>query len=90
METIQILQQIPPATAMAALLTMPWAALAMLHAFGAASRGRHDDNWSKRAVAAVRWAGASIKPLQRQDIAAHQVTIARAAQRGHQFLPHAA
>jgi hypothetical protein len=93
MEIVQILQQLAPATVTVALLTLPWAALAALHAFGAVSRDRHDDNWSVRASAAVRWVGAVAEPVQRQAIALRRITAVRASGRcdqGRVFLPHAA
>jgi hypothetical protein len=93
MQTIQMLQQFAPATAMVAIWTLPWITVAAQHAFGVAARDQRDDNWGDRALAAVRWAGAVIEPAPRQNIYVRQVVVARASERSRfdrQLLPHAA
>jgi hypothetical protein len=93
METVQMLQQFAPATAMVALWTLPWVTLAASHAFGVAARDQHDDDWRDRAHAAVRWASAMIGPAQRQNIDVRQVVVARGSARSgldRELLPHAA
>jgi hypothetical protein len=54
METLQTIQQLAPATAVAALLALPWIAALVMHAFGSANISMHDDKWNTRAAAAMR------------------------------------
>jgi hypothetical protein len=93
MDATQIYLQLAPATVLAALWALPWFTLALLFGFSAAVRGRHEDEWNDRALAAMRWAGTVIEPRQRQEIVVRQAALARVSARGglHQeFLPHAA
>jgi hypothetical protein len=57
METLQTIQQLAPATTVAALLALPWIAALVMHAFSSTAITMHDDKWNTRAAAAMRWAG---------------------------------
>jgi hypothetical protein len=77
METLQMFQQFGPAATAFAVLALPWAALAAMHAFSALTSDSLDDTWRNRAGAALRWAGtvAALAP----KVACAQVQYAQAA-----------
>jgi hypothetical protein len=82
METLNTIQQLAPATTVAALLALPWVTAFFMHLAGSAASVAHDDKWSLRAVAAQRWAGTLGAPRKSAVAARHAQFAAE--------LPHAA
>jgi hypothetical protein len=95
MQTLQTIQQLAPAT-IVAFVTLPWITAALLHVFSAASRSAHDDQWTLRAGAALRWAGEPLVPARGRentvvDFSAHRNSRGNAAAvEASEFYPHAA
>jgi|HubBroStandDraft_4_1064222.scaffolds.fasta_scaffold2229432_1 hypothetical protein len=56
METLNTIQQLAPATTVAALLALPWVTAFFMHLAGSLAGAAHDDKWNLRAAAAQRWA----------------------------------
>jgi hypothetical protein len=97
METMQTIAQLVPSAFIVALLTLPWIAAAIMHIVGAARGSLHDDQWSLRAGAAVRWARTVYDPARGQvdsvvDIAARRNLRGNdvEADRTAEFYAHAA
>ena len=97
METLQTIQQLAPATIIAAVATLPWIAATLMQAFSATSSSAHDDKWRLRAGAAVRWADTLGGPVQAGGNAVVKLAARRATRsistkvvRGAEFFPHAA
>jgi hypothetical protein len=57
MESLNTIQQLAPATTVAALLALPWATAFVMHVAGSLAGTAQDDKWNLRAAAAQRWAG---------------------------------
>jgi hypothetical protein len=94
METLQTIQQLAPATTVAALLALPWIAALVMHAFSSTTSSTLDDKWNLRAAAAMRWAG-TLSTRKTNNVsqlnvrrAKHNLAAARARVTGR--FPHAA
>jgi hypothetical protein len=86
METLNTIQQLAPATAVAAVLTLPWITAFFMYLADSAASAAQDDKWNLRAAAAKRWAGTLGAPRK-------SAVVAKFATRRAQFaaeLPRAA
>ena len=75
METLNTIQQLAPATAVAAVLTLPWITAFVMYLADSAAGVAQDDKWNLRAAAARRWAGTLGAP-RKSRIAASRAQFA--------------
>jgi hypothetical protein len=55
MQSLQTIQQLQPAATISIMLTLPWVAATLMHAFGAGANNARDEEWNQKAGAALRW-----------------------------------
>jgi hypothetical protein len=79
METLNTIQQLAPATTVAALLALPWVTAFFMHLAGSVAGAAHDDKWNLRAAAAKRWAGTLGAPRKSAAVAKFAVRRAQFA-----------